>query len=184
MKLYGSLTSPYVRHARIAIAQSGFQCEFVEADYAMSALRSPTARVPFLEDGDRFLTDSSSILKYVREKAGSGFLIDIDDFELFTMTNTLLDTALNVFQLEKEGVTPDNTPYMARQNGRINSGLRELDRRFDPAEGIARDSALRCACFLGWALFRHRLTLDGLEGLQGLMARAAENDLFNETAPR
>ena len=75
MKLYGSLTSPYVRHARIAIAQSGFQCEFEEADYARSAELSPTARVPFFEDGDLMLTDSSSILKYVREKAGTGFLL-------------------------------------------------------------------------------------------------------------
>ena len=76
MKLYGSVTSPYVRHVRVALAQSGFDYTFVEADYAMSAERSPTAKVPFFEDGDLTLTDSTSILKHVREKSGMEFLED------------------------------------------------------------------------------------------------------------
>ena len=80
-------------------------------------------------------------------------------------------------------VTPENTPYLARQRARIQSGLGELDRRFDPADGIVRDSALRCACFLDWALFRNRLSLDGLDNLQGLLQAAKGSDLFNETAP-
>ena len=183
MKLYGSLTSPFVRHVRIALAQSDLAWEFSEADPAMSQERSPTAKVPFMEDGDVLLTDSSSILKYVREKSGAGFLVDIEDYELFAMTNTLLDSALNLFFLEQAGVTPDQVPYLARQRDRVISGAAELNRRFDPAAGIVRDSALRCACFLGWTQFRQRLSLDGLDNLQGLLAAANENALFAETAP-
>ena len=33
MKLFGSYTSPYVRHCRIVLAQNGQDCEFVETDY-------------------------------------------------------------------------------------------------------------------------------------------------------
>ena len=136
-----------------------------------------------MEDGELVLTDSSSILKYVREKSGAGFLVDIEDYELFAMTNTLLDSALNQFFLEQAGVTADQVPYLARQRDRVISGARELNRRIDPADGIARDSALRCACFLGWAQFPNRLSLDGLDNLQALLATANENELFAETAP-
>ena len=62
MKLYGSYTSPYVRHCRIVIEQLGLACDFVEADYTLSAKKSPSMKVPFLQDGDLQLTDSTSIL--------------------------------------------------------------------------------------------------------------------------
>ena len=63
MELFGSFTSPYVRHCRVVLAHTGLDCEFVETDYDQSAARSPTRRVPFLRDGDRMLTDSASILR-------------------------------------------------------------------------------------------------------------------------
>ncbi len=183
MKLYGSNASPFVRHARIALLQSGTEFSFEQADYDRSAQMSPTAKVPYLVDGERMLTDSSSILKYVRESAGRPFLADIDDYELFAMSNTLLDTAINLFLLEKDGHTPDSVPYLGRQSRRLASGLAELDRRFDPADGIRLDSALRCACFIDWALFRERITLDGLDRLAALLQVARDDDAFRATAP-
>lgn len=183
MKLYGSYTSPFVRHCRIALLQSGFDFDFIEADYAVSAEKSPTSKVPFFVDDDLTLTDSSSILKYVREKAEQNFLPDIQDYEMFCMTNTLLDSAINLFLLENDGVTPDQVGYLARQKERVNSGLVELNRRFDPAEGIAKDSALRCACFIDWALFRKRIDIGGCENLAGLLAVANEEKEFVATAP-
>ena len=184
MKLYGSTASPFVRHARVALMQSGFEFTFEEADYSMSAKMSPTAKVPFLVDGDLMLTDSSSILKYVREKSGAGFLEDIEDYELFAMTNTLIDTAINMFLLEKEGCTPDNVAYLGRQAARITTGLAELNRRIDPAEGIRRDSALRCACFVDWAMFRDRVDMAGLDGLTALVEAARKDPAFAATDPR
>lgn len=183
MKLYGSYTSPFVRHCRVALIQEGFEFDFVEADYAASAERSATAKVPFFEDGDTVLTDSSSILKYVREKAGKRFLTTIDDFEMFTMTNTLLDTAINVFLFENDGYGVDAIPYLGRQSRRLEKGLKELDRRFDPAAGIAADSALRCACFIDWALFRKRFGIEGLDNLAGLVEAANGQPAFAQTAP-
>jgi len=183
MKLYGSYTSPFVRHCRVALAQGDHDFEFVEADYAMSAERSPTAKVPFFEDDGMMLTDSSSILKYVREKSGGEFLKQMGDFELFSMTNTLLDTAINVFLLENDGFKADKVPYIGRQQARIKTGLAELNRRFDPADGIATDSALRCACFIDWALFRKRFQIDGLDNLQALLAEADKQSVFLDTAP-
>lgn len=185
MKLYGSYTSPFVRHCRVALAQEGLDFDFVEADYAMSAEKSPTAKVPFLADGDLALTDSSSILKYIREKSGGRFLADLEEYENFAMTNTLLDSAINVFLLENEGFGPEQIQYICRQKNRIANGLKTLNQRFASHQhrDIARDGALRCACFLGWAVFRNRITIDQLDNLRALLAAADQVEAFAATAP-
>lgn len=183
MQLYGSYTSPYVRHCRVALAQSGFEYEFIEADYAMSAQQSPTAKVPYFVDGALTLNDSSSILKYIREKSGQSFLQDIQDYDTFAMASTLLDTCINLFLIENDGFGPGQINYLQRQQNRLQSGLEELNRRVDPAQAINTDSALRCACFIGWALFRKRIDISGFSNLGGLMEAANQQPVFVDTAP-
>lgn len=183
MKLYGSYTSPYVRHCRVALAQSGFDFEFVEADYDMSAKKSPTAKVPYLMDGELMLTDSSSILKYIREKSGQVFLADIKDYDSYTLANTVMDATINLFLLNNDGFGPEQIAYLGRQQNRVESGLKELNTRFNLKQGIENDSVLRCACFIDWALFRKRISIDGLTNLQTLLNTANQLDVFSETAP-
>ena len=183
MKLYGSYTSPYVRHCRVALVQGSFDFDFIKAGDSMSAENSPAGKVPYFTDGGLTLTDSSSILKYVREKSGRDFLADIEDYENFTLANTLLDSTINVFLIEKDGFGPDQIKYLSRQQNRIENGLKELNRRFDPKQGVERDSALRCACYVDWALFRNRISIDGLDNIQGLMDIANQVEEFAATAP-
>lgn len=183
MKLYGSYTSPYVRHCRIVLIQQRFDFELVQADYAMSAAQSPTSKVPYFNDGSLTLTDSSSIIKYLREKAGQEFLPEIEDYELYAMTNTIVDATINLFLLANDGVGADKIPYLGRQQARVESGLEELNNRLNNADGIAKDSALRCACFIDWGLFRNRINIDGMENLQRLLAAANTVDAFVATAP-
>lgn len=183
MKLYGSYTSPFVRHCRVALAQSKLDFEFIEADEAMRKEYSPTDKVPFFTDKDLTLSDSSSILKYIREKSAAAFLADINDFEVFTITNTLLDSAINLFLLENEGYSAENINYLGRQKARVNNGLIALDNRIDPNSGITLDSTLRCACFIDWGLFRKRFSIDGLSKLQKLMEIANQDEDFVATAP-
>ena len=187
MKLYGSYTSPYVRHCRVAFAQAGIEYDFVEADFSASAAQSPMAKVPFLQHGTRRLSDSSSIVKYIREQSGAAFLADLDDYETFAIANTLLDSAVNVFLLESEGLTATEVKYVARQQKRIVSGLNALNARLgavnDGKPDINRDGDLRCACFLAWGVFRNRIDIDGLIHLRDLLGAAERVDIFNETAP-
>src|SRR3990172_735334 len=70
MKLYGSLTSPYVRKARILIREKDLACEFVvadawAADSPIPAL-NPLGKVPVLalDHGD-LLFDSPVIVEYL-----------------------------------------------------------------------------------------------------------------------
>jgi len=187
MKLYGSYTSPYVRHCRIVLAECGVDHQFVEADYAASAKLSPTARVPFLEDGGLRLHDSASIIRYVRSRADQDFMTDIDDFETFLLANTGLDTSINLFLLEKEGLLPKDVPYLARQQARVESVLSELEvrcaRAQDRIHAPFQDGWLRVGCFLSWALFRERVTLDKHEHLNALMPRLDDDPGFARTHP-
>ena len=183
MKLYGSYASPFVRHCRVALAQSGFDFEFIETDYDMSAAMSPTRKVPFLVDGDLILTDSGSILKHLREKSGDRFLADLGDYELFAMTNTVLDATINLFLLEKNDLTPDQVPYLQRQLDRVHSGLEELNRRIEPSAGISTDGLLRCACYVDWAIFRNRVDFSDHSNLIALLEVANQDPAFSSTAP-
>ncbi len=183
MKLFGSYTSPFVRHCRVALMQSELEFEFVEADEAIRKQHSITDKVPFFTDGDLTLSDSSSILKYVREKSGAEFLADINDFENYTVADTLLDSAINLFLLENEGYSADRISYLGRQKARVDHGLVALDQRLDPQRGIECDSTLRRACFIGWGLFRNRFSIEKLSNLSQLMTIANQDENFLATAP-
>lgn len=187
MQLFGSLTSPYVRHCRIALLQAGLAHELVGTDYAASARLAPTQRVPFLIDETLRLNDSASILRHIRERQGIGFLADIRDFDFFLLANTALDTTVNLFLLERDGIKPEACAYLQRQVDRIGSSLEELNRlaaehpaRSDP---LASDALLRLLCFLSWALFRERLKLDTYPELKAMLDSVEHDPLFAQTRP-
>ncbi|MEM7053116.1 MAG: glutathione S-transferase [Pseudomonadota bacterium] len=188
MKLYGNDFSPYVRHCRIALAECEIPYEFIKVDHAQSARQSPTARMPFLEDGELRLNDSASILRHIRNQVGQPFMPDIEDYELFLLTNTGMDTSINLFLLEKDGLGPENVPYLARQAARVESVLTELDTRCgmlqDPIQPPFTDGLLRVGCYLRWALFRERLSIDAHAHLQRLLQVMEEWPLLAETDPR
>lgn len=183
MKLYGSYTSPFVRHCRTVLLETGLPCDFVETDHAASAVGSPTKRVPYLEDDSVTLRDSASILKHLRDKAGQPFLDDVVEYDRFCLVNTALETTVNLFMLEKDGLTPEQSPYLKRQSGRITSTLEELNRLPLPTQAPYSDAELRLACYLDWALFRERLTLNAYPNLASFLEAANGYEHFRVTAP-
>lgn len=183
MILYGSLTSPYVRHCRIALTISGLESEFKDTDYAASAVGSPTQKVPFLADGDIKLTDSSSILLHIKQQSGQSFLQDVQELELYTMVNTVMDATINLFLLEKDGVTPENSRYLSRQAARIESGLKAMTQFDLSTQSPFNESEIRLGCFLDWAIFRKRISLDNYPELSRFLNDINAWAPFKETAP-
>ncbi len=188
MKLYGSLTSPYVRHCRIALLEEEVEVEFCKADSVLSAVMSPMQKVPYMEcevEGNKFvLSDSLAILKFIREQKGRGFLANVKSVNDFCATTTIMDACINVFYLEKDGLTPRQSAYLERQNQRIQTGLQYLEKQ-GFSENIARDDVLlRLACFLDWALFRNRVSLSDFPSLRGLLERANNYPIFEQTKPK
>lgn len=192
MKLYGSFTSPFVRHCRIALlegqAQGTLECEFIETDIVSSGKLSPTKKVPFLTDSkdskEIELTDSASILMYLREQSGQTFFNDATDFNLFCNVNTVLDASVNLFFLElKDNILPTEGSYLERHRERVLSALTYFNESKYSTQAPFTDGELRLACFLDWGLFRNRISLEGLENLQALLNAAREYDVFSQTAP-
>lgn len=183
MKLYGSYTSPYVRHCRIVLAQTNTAFEFIETDRAASAQKSPTQRVPLLEDGKTTLTDSVSIVRYLRQQAGQTFLESAQEFDTFCLVNTALDACANVFFLELDGITNEQSPYLQRQADRIQSVLNELSGRALPTRFDNNDLGLKLACFLDWANYRNRVDLTVYPILHEFLQTANRYHEFTQTAP-
>lgn len=183
MQLFGSYTSPYVRHCRIALAETGLRCDFVESDTRTSAERSPTQKLPFLQEGELLLTDSCSILRYIREKAKQPFFPSLRDYDAFCLTNTLMDSAANLFALEKDGITPQQSPYLERQQRRIDTSLDALSQRALAQSAPYSDFELRLGCVLDWARFRNRFAFSQYPTLTEFLESLDQYEPFTQTAP-
>ena len=184
MKLYGSLTSPFVRHCRMALLQTGIECEFVETDVATLGRKTPTLRIPYLEDDNIQLSDSTSILRYIREKAGDTSHPDVEELDLYCLANTVLDTGINVFLFARfDSLTPDQSKYLTRQNQRIEAGLDELEQRDLPGTLPLTDAHLRVAALLDWGLFRERFKLEGRPRLDAFLQLALSSEEMQTTTP-
>jgi glutathione S-transferase len=184
MELYGSYTSPFVRHCRAVIREKNIECAFVEVTTASPENPSPTKKVPYLKDGQLGLSDSSSIIKHLREKSGDSFLAPVKEFDLYCLVNTLLDSAINVFLFEKlDQLLPEQSKYLARQTARVEAGLSELNAIALPRALPLGDAHLRLACFLAWGRFRKRFSLEGHPQLQEFLTLADTWGPFAETAP-
>jgi glutathione S-transferase len=182
MKLYASYTSPFARHCRIAMLQSALECEFINTDYAQSAANSVTQKVPFLEDGDLKLTDSISILMHFAQKSGVRFIDELQEQELFCMVNTCLDATINLFLLENDGVDISASNYLQRQQNRIITILKALNNKVENISAPLNIAQTRLACFIDWALFRKRISIEGLTNLKALLETARLDEHFNATA--
>lgn len=187
MELFGSYTSPYVRHCRIAFKETGLAYSFTETDHDMSAKLSPAKKVPFLHHNDLRFFDSSSILKYVREKNGERFFADTTDFDQYCLVNTAMDATINLFLLSKEGVTPENNGYMKRQHERVYEILALMESR-DHAVAYEgphpfSDGELRLGCFLSWGLFRSLISLNEFPKLQAFLDKINDYPIFADTHP-
>lgn len=184
MKLFGTFTSPFVRHCRIAVIETGLDVEFVETRPAPGERQSKTMKVPFFEDGDLTLTDSSTILRYLRETAGATFLPDLLDFELYCTANTALDTGINLLLFERlDQLTAQQSKYLARQEARLTSALGAFEEGPLPNTLPLSDGPMRLACFLAWGLFRNRFDLEGRPRLGAFLSLAGTDAAFAATSP-
>lgn len=183
MQLYGSYTSPYVRHCRIALLETGTSFELIETDNKASAEGSPAQKVPYMEDGNVRLYDSASILKYIRERAGQAWLPDVKQFDLFCLANTVLDASVNVFQLERSGIDPQSNDYLQRQSARISTTVEALEAWAQEKPLQWNDATLRVACFVAWAQYRQRVDFAACPALLTWLETASTRDEFKSTAP-
>ena len=154
MKLFGTDGSPYVRKARVAIAEKGVACEFVAASPRDPAsgvsAANPLAKIPtlLLDDGSA-IYDSSVIAEYV-DGIGSGPKLIPDAFaeriavRLWeVLGNGILDAAVNIMHDRRLPEPSNKAPTMSAADAEDRGRPRAYrqDRRPAPISFMARNSA-------------------------------------------
>lgn len=185
MQLFGSFTSPFVRHCRIAIAQQNLPVDFVATTLEQAKVTSPTMKLPYFKHNDLLLSDSSVILRYVRQQSFVPFCTEIQDYECFALASTLLDTGISTVMLERaDGSTPADSAYAKKQHDRMEHILAHLNQQIDPALwSFENDGHIRLACALDWGRYRQKFSLAAYPQLAAVLAMANEQADFINTAP-
>lgn len=198
MKLYGSITSPYVRRIRFLCLELGIPFQLVDTmtESGQKELRekNPLWKVPYLETDDVKIWDSHTITDYIletkghgkfRPKAGDHFYREAN---LLTAIDQALDNAILLFYLNKEGIKPDAAPYLTKNALRISSILefikRELSGNHFFSDGKLGLSEIALYSTLDWMRFRSVLPILEEEIFVNFLNFHGPNKSWMDTAPK
>jgi glutathione S-transferase len=168
MKLVGSKTSPYVRKARVLLAEKAIAFDFVE-DNAWSAEAqvprfNPLGKVPalVLDDGEAFF-DSVAIAEYLETLGGAAFLpppgierarVRRDE----ALGDGIADAGISVFLERKREAARQDAAWIERQLGKVESGIGALAKALEGRKWLRGDAItlgdVACGCALFWVEFR------------------------------
>jgi glutathione S-transferase len=204
-QLYFSPNSPYARKVRIVLAENGIECAVKTLDPHQSieelARLNPNLRIPIFVDGDRTLFESNVIVDYLlrtypaagksASKPPLGTSLTRpdrhwDDMQVLITIETMLDTGLNLFQLMKDGLKPEQASYLKKELSRSQTCLDWLERRatadgFVPGQFSILDMNLVCA--LEWVSFRKPFAWQGRQNLEKIVAMYADRPSVKATRP-
>ncbi|MDH5486599.1 MAG: glutathione S-transferase N-terminal domain-containing protein [Gammaproteobacteria bacterium] len=198
MKLYGSLTSPYVRKARVLIQEKKLPCEFIlvdawAADSPVPAL-NPLGKVPVLvRDDQSVLFDSPVIVEYLDALKPPSWLPASGEarWEMLrwqALADGLLDAAVIRFLESRRPAAQQSADNVRRQEEKIARALEFTARHLPKGSWLMSDRFTLADLAMGVALeyidFRYPHDWRGRyprlgEWLAGLSARPA----FIDTRP-
>jgi glutathione S-transferase len=201
MKLIGSLTSPYVRKARVVLAEKKIEYAF-EIDNPWDedsrvADANPLGKVPVLvlEDAST-LFDSRVIVEFVDSVSPISRLIPANNREKIevkrweALADGVLDAAVTVVLERRRPAKQKSEPTIKRQMDKIERGLAVMSRDLGDkpwCTGNAFTLAdIACGVALGYLDFRHG-PIDWRvlhQNLAKLAAKLAERPSFADTVPR
>lgn len=198
MKLYASLTSPYARKVRIALAEKKIDCELIEDSPwnkdSVVADHNPLGKVPVLvlDDGTA-LYDSRVIVEYLDTVSPVSRLIPEPSRQRIAvkrweaLADGICDAAVLMVQEVKR--KPHSADVVIRQRGKIDRGLVALaadlgDKAWCSGESHSlADIATGCA--LGYLDLRHS-TINWRTpnpNLANLFDKLSKRASFIESAP-
>lgn len=139
MKLIGSLTSPYVRKARIVLVEKKMDCEFVKEDVWSPETTidqlNPLGKVPVLMLDDKTcIFDSRVIVEYLDSRAPIHRLIPENGRERTevkvweALADGLQDAAIAMLLENKRPEAQRSTDWIARQARKVDAALASMSR--------------------------------------------------------
>ncbi len=195
MKLYGSVTSPYVRRVRYFLLEASISFDFFDtlSESGQKELRSrnPIWKVPYLEDGEQQIWDSHAILDYLSKKCSWSIPDSLQNpWEQSNVLHAIdgaLDSGINLFYLQKDGIDIQKFAYLQKQKERIGSILHWLvpkikEHSFSskPIFGIAE---LYLYTTLDWMRFRNVINMTDLPTLNVFLTFWEKKENLMNTLP-
>ena len=195
LRLYGTLTSPYVRRVRVVALELGLDHELVDttsdAGQAELRARSPLWKVPTAVIDGRVVFDSRVICRRLIEAAGAGASIGLpaaDDVEaenLITVVDGALDALINCFYLGRDGVEPEPASYLQKQQQRAAASMAWIDERVAARPASAGFGLVELAlCTTAeWMRFRDTYAFERHPAIVALVERHAARPSLAQTRP-
>ena len=197
MKLYGTITSPFVRRVRVVADEVGCATEMVDTakDEGMAALRavSPIRKVPVAVVDGRTLFDSNVIVEWLLGTRGYGTLAPPSDRwrekNLVNAADSAIDSAIQLFYLRRDGVPAEGSAFEKRQMERVDAIFEWLSGELVDGksfEGSGRFSLaeLSVICALDWMDFRKAYPTERAPKLLAVRAAWADRPSVAGTRPQ
>ncbi|OBP15053.1 glutathione S-transferase [Rheinheimera sp. SA_1] len=189
MKLFGSMSSPFVRRLRLLLVSQPY--EFISLNIFETAGRetlvqlNPTRKVPMLQDGELVIFDSGVIFRYLCQKLQLPALSWADENRL-TMINAVNDSLVEILLCQRSGFdTHSDKLFFNLQHERVVGTLQVLEQQaaagqFDDWDYLA----MSLYCLLDWAEFRQLTDLKPYPALQQFVQAAQDRPGVVQTDPR
>ena len=206
MKLYYSNGSPFARKVRVVLAEKGLvhETDIEDGLRPVSGELGPTLAIPVLEDGPVKLWDSDLIVDYLlktypdsRPSADMAAAPPLspwmarpdrywEDMTTLATIGTCAESIVNLRLMMGDGVTPDNSDYLARQKTRVERCLDWLEQRvteegFAPGWFSVMDIAFLCP--VAFCEVRGIMPWRGRRKLEALFERHRDRPSMGATRP-
>jgi glutathione S-transferase len=174
MKLYGSITSPYVRRLRLFLAEHAidYKLELVnlydDDDRRAFANLSPVRKLPLLIDQAQKVMDSHTIHDYLCDKFHLPRLT-LEQSNDISIIDGALDSLIIIFYCKNSGFDDDGERLIYQlQKERLSDTFSYLEKQVKSGE--LKDWNYVSMCLLSlveWAKFRNLYDFSGLDALTG-----------------
>lgn len=199
MKLYGSLTSPYVRKVRMFLAEKGIAHDFVvegPSDAAGNVARlNPLGKVPALvRDDGEVLFDSPMIIDYLDGLKGVPLIPSSGDARWLAqrwhaLAQGIMDATVARLMETRRAADRQDAAVVKKQEGKIVAALRFAEERVGGGEYLVGDKLtvadIAMAAALGYMDLRYAHDWQGAHPqLAKWFGAASRRTSFAETAPQ
>ena len=188
MKLYGSVTSPYVRRIRILLDQQHYEFIhlniFEQLDREKLQKISPILKIPVLQDEHRTIFDSRVIYNYLTEKLELEPLSWESENNL-TIVDALNDSLIQNYLLARSQVVLSMASlYGMAQTQRIESCLQYLDNCVTEQFKDWNYVSISLYSVIDWAKFRELVSFERYVNLEKFWSDNKDRASIQQTNPR
>lgn len=196
MKLYGTLTSPFVRRVRVVAQELGVEVTMVDtsAPGGQEALRrvSPIGKVPVAELDGEIVYDSRAIIAEMVALRGPGELrisgrTDPAESNFVLAVDAALEAAIRLFYFKRDEIAVDGLPYMVKERERVRTIMTWLEGHVHggwctPARAFGL-AELALVTTLDWMVYRGAYPIDDHPRLISVQTLHADRPSLQATLP-